>query len=501
MSAINTNGLNVNYPVAGVNNNSQGFRDNFSIIKTNLDASANEITDLQNKVIVKSALTDINLNNDMANTLISNALTRSFRASTYNLGNNISGTQIVNVSQGDVQYGTVTADTTLQFGGWSPTGTQSNVQLILNIANTSAAITLPTTTIGSQQQPTLGMTLSARTIENYSSNVSFSGLPAADLVYTNMFTMPYGVNQVHYEFSTITCGSTIEIAEVNRPKVAGQVAIRTPTAIGEPGDVVGTICMDANSYYICTKNYDGANTIWQFGMSSFLGSSPGSNVAFANAAGNVTIAAQPNITSVGVLTSLSVTGTVNSGNAILGNTATANFFIGSGNNLSNIQAANITGTVANANYAAYAGNITINAQPNITSFGTLTGLSTTGNVGLGTGSPSARLAIVGTGYSLNQNLTDASTVSWDTSLGQVATFTFVLSNRTMAAPTNLLNGAFYALAVYQNAGNNTLIWNSVFKWAAGTAPTLSVASGAKDFFVFRSDGTNLYEQGRSLGVA
>ena len=36
MSAINTNGLDVNYPVPGVNNNSQGFRDNFASIKTNL---------------------------------------------------------------------------------------------------------------------------------------------------------------------------------------------------------------------------------------------------------------------------------------------------------------------------------------------------------------------------------------------------------------------------------------------------------------------------------
>jgi hypothetical protein len=30
---------------------------------------------------------------------------------------------------------------------------------------------------------------------------------------------------------------------------------------------------------------------------------------------------------------------------------------------------------------------------------------------------------------------------------------------------------------------------------------LSTAANAKDFITFRSDGTNLYEQGRSLGVA
>jgi hypothetical protein len=112
-----------------------------------------------------------------------------------------------------------------------------------------------------------------------------------------------------------------------------------------------------------------------------------------------------------------------------------------------------------------------------------------------------RLGVVGTGYSPNIALTDAATIAWDTTTGQVATFTFVSSNRTMGAPTSLVSGAFYALAVIQNSGSNTLTWNAVFKWANGTAPTLSTAASAKDYFVFRSDGTNLYEQGRSQGVA
>jgi hypothetical protein len=111
--------------------------------------------------------------------------------------------------------------------------------------------------------------------------------------------------------------------------------------------------------------------------------------------------------------------------------------------------------------------------------------------------------VVDSAYSPNLTLTDAATITWDTSTagGQVATFTFVSSNRTMGAPTNLKNGGFYALAVIQNAGSNTLTWNAVFKWAGGTAPTLSTAAGAKDYFVFRSDGTNLYQQGISQAVA
>mgnify|MGYP006300428985 CR=1 FL=1 len=127
--------------------------------------------------------------------------------------------------------------------------------------------------------------------------------------------------------------------------------------------------------------------------------------------------------------------------------------------------------------------------------------ATNDRVGIGTASPGAKLAVVGTAYSPNITLTDAATIAWDTSTGQVATFTFVSSNRTMGAPTNLVNGGFYALAVIQNAGSNTLTWNSIFKWANGSAPTLSTAASAKDYFTFRSDGTNLYEQGRALGDA
>lgn len=109
--------------------------------------------------------------------------------------------------------------------------------------------------------------------------------------------------------------------------------------------------------------------------------------------------------------------------------------------------------------------------------------------------------VTGTGYSPNIALTDAATIAWDTDVGQTATFTFDSTNRTMGAPTNLRDGAFYALMVVQNTGGNTLTWNAIFKWAGASVPTLSTGAGAKDLFVFRYDGTSLLEQGRSLGVA
>ena len=234
MSTINTNGINVNYPVPGVNNNSQGFRDNFASIRTNLNTAGTEITDLQNKVIVKSALANSTVNNDMANTLISNALTRSFRASTFNLGNALSGVVSVNVSLGDVQYGTIAGNTTIQFTGWSPTSTQSNVQLQLAVSNNLAVLSFPS-------QVTDGVT----TLENY-----------ANIANTNTVTVPYGVTQLDYRFSTLDCGNTITIEPFNNNRIASQIQTRNVIPTGNQGDMVGDIATSSglNQLTITSSN-------------------------------------------------------------------------------------------------------------------------------------------------------------------------------------------------------------------------------------------------------
>jgi hypothetical protein len=243
-SAINTNGINVNYPVPGVNNNSQGFRDNFATIRTNLNTASTEITDLQNNVVVKSALANTSINNDMANTLISNALTRSFRASTYNLGNNISNTITINASLGDVQYGTISGNTTIQFAGWAPAGTQSNLQLELNISNANAVISFP-------PQVSLTGSYGAETLENF-----------ANVANVATVSIPYGVSQLEYRLSTIDCGNTITIEPFNRPRIDTQIQQRTPAPTGFPGDVAGTVSVDANYAYVCTGSYNSiANTL------------------------------------------------------------------------------------------------------------------------------------------------------------------------------------------------------------------------------------------------
>jgi len=47
-SAINIDNISGTFPVAGQDNNSQGFRDNFTNIKAGLNVAKSEITTLQN---------------------------------------------------------------------------------------------------------------------------------------------------------------------------------------------------------------------------------------------------------------------------------------------------------------------------------------------------------------------------------------------------------------------------------------------------------------------
>ena len=79
-SAIITNTITTDYPVAGQDNDSQGFRDNFTAIKAGLVEAASELTALQTVAILSADLatqTTPVVNNLLGST-ISNALYNQF---------------------------------------------------------------------------------------------------------------------------------------------------------------------------------------------------------------------------------------------------------------------------------------------------------------------------------------------------------------------------------------------------------------------------------------
>lgn len=93
-------------------------------------------------------------------------------------------------------------------------------------------------------------------------------------------------------------------------------------------------------------------------------------------------------------------------------------------------------------------------------------------------------------------LTDASTIAWDASANQVTKVTLT-ANRTLGAATNQVQGAVYVLTIIQDGtGSRTVTFNSTYKFSK-TVPVLTTTASARDIFVFLSDGTNMYEIGRS----
>jgi hypothetical protein len=74
-SQIDFNAIDETYPKAGVDNDTQGFRDNFSAAKTALATAKSEITELQTfSVLTKDLTTDNPKTNDLAGSTISNGL-------------------------------------------------------------------------------------------------------------------------------------------------------------------------------------------------------------------------------------------------------------------------------------------------------------------------------------------------------------------------------------------------------------------------------------------
>jgi hypothetical protein len=137
-SSINPNLINGLYPIAGQDNDSQGFRDNFTNIKNNLNFAKTEINDLQNKVVLKSPLSGSTINNNMAGTILSNVSLNSERHSVLDhggLGNSSSPTDVdidFNVSTIHI----LTANGDLDFNIINmPLGSWASVKLLIQVTD------------------------------------------------------------------------------------------------------------------------------------------------------------------------------------------------------------------------------------------------------------------------------------------------------------------------------------------------------------------------------
>ena len=103
------------YPVAGVDNDTQGFRDNFSIIKDNFSAAKSEIETLQDNTV------KLNAANNFNGSYIIDANQQAVTQKYYTLGTDV--TTDINISFENGHYQTVTIGTegdeiTLTLADW-----------------------------------------------------------------------------------------------------------------------------------------------------------------------------------------------------------------------------------------------------------------------------------------------------------------------------------------------------------------------------------------------
>jgi hypothetical protein len=189
-SQINPNNVNGNFPIAGVPNSTQGFRDNFTNIKTNFEFAETEIDDLQSKAILKAALTGGTLDNNVGNNLVYNARVQGISGTLVQIANT-SGFINIDASAGPYQSIVMGGNINLAFTAntWPSAGAYGKVRL--EITGTSGqTITLPTAV----SQGTLGI----------------QGINAGVITLASSGTY-------EFDFSTSDGGANLTVFDLNRP--------------------------------------------------------------------------------------------------------------------------------------------------------------------------------------------------------------------------------------------------------------------------------------------
>jgi len=153
-SAIDESVIDETYPEAGVDNDTQGFRDNFGNIKTALGVASSEITILQENSVLKASVDGANsvVSNNMAGSTIRNG---KLQGMALNVIANSSGDNTIYINASDAsvyQITNIDSNTTIQFNqgwpSWSNTGNPSMITIRVMLKSKSGLASDPIITFG-----------------------------------------------------------------------------------------------------------------------------------------------------------------------------------------------------------------------------------------------------------------------------------------------------------------------------------------------------------------
>jgi hypothetical protein len=514
-SQINPNDINGDYPVAGVSNNTQGMRDNFTNIKTNFQYAEDEINDLQSKGVFKAALTGTTLDNNMANNVIYNAQIRGIAGTVVTIAAT-SGTVNIDCNAGPYQTISITGNITLAFDSatWPPSGTFGMIRLRVTVDAAGRTMTLP----ASVSQGT-------NTIQGLLSNV---------LTFAAAGTFEFG-------FSTINAGTTIAMYDFVRPLdyytdtvTIANTAVSTNAGTGAlivaggvgvsgnlyvTGDIVGNIVVTGSTF---VGNVTAGNLLTG-GLVSATGNVTGGNLrtgGLVSATGNVTggnllsttLSLSGNILSaINTTANITTTANISVGNALInGITATTGNVTGGNLRTTGQMSAsgNVTGgNVSTAGLITAVGNIiggNLNTGAQVVATGNITGgnvisvalvqgtiVSATGNVT--GGNVNSGDQIVATGNITGGNILTAGLVSVTGNitggnvLGGANVNASLFTGTTISVAANVTGGNVLSSAVISAVGNARILSGTAVP-AGGTAGAGYRMSSTTNFGIFFGSG-------------
>jgi len=91
-------------------------------------------------------------------------------------------------------------------------------------------------------------------------------------------------------------------------------------------------------------------------------------------------------------------------------------------------------------------------------------------------------------------------VAWDARAAANA-YHVTTENTTFSAPSNAVEGAIISVEIAQGGTARTNAWNTVFEFAASTAPTITATANKTDILSFRYNGSVWQEIGRVQNLA
>lgn len=288
-SQINYSSIDATYPVAGQDNSSQGFRDNFTLIKNNFQAAYNEISALQSNTVVFNAVNDL-----QGTTTLANGIFNGSRITLYDFGTN-SGSLAVTYTNGSYQKITLNGSLIITgFNNWPSSGTQTSMRIEITVPSVAYTVTWPSSvtlncdTLANVNNKTITFTDTGTYIFELTSTDGGTNISVQDLSRNR------NVVQGNLQINTIVSGSTVTGISMTVSNIGG-VAVGNITATNFIGNIIS---LTSNS-------------------GSFTGNVTANNIiANTGIYGNILTATQSNITLLGTLTSLSVSGNANVGNLV-----------------------------------------------------------------------------------------------------------------------------------------------------------------------------------------